>query len=74
MKRATVLALALALGACTNRDGSTDWGRTLALGLGVGGATALVGGALSDQPRYGGGYSRGGYAPGYRGYSNGYRW
>jgi hypothetical protein len=37
---AFALSASLALGACTNPDGSTDWGSTAALGVG---AAALVG-------------------------------
>ncbi len=59
------LGAALFLGACQNPDGSTDWGSTLALGAGVGLATALVAGAASDNgPRYHNrGYDRGYYGP-----------
>lgn len=37
---AFALSAALALGACQNPDGTTDWGNTAALGLG---AAAVVG-------------------------------
>ncbi|EHM02140.1 hypothetical protein HMPREF9946_01440 [Acetobacteraceae bacterium AT-5844] len=72
-----ILALAgsLLLGACQNPDGSTDWGSTLALGAGVGIATALVAGAASDDgPRYRRGryYDRGYYGPPPRHYHRGY--
>ncbi|WP_198374230.1 hypothetical protein [Neoroseomonas rubea] len=61
---ALALSASLALGACTNPDGSTDWGSTLALG---GGVAALTGVALlaannSDDRRYRRDYrSQGGY-------------
>lgn len=64
----TPLALSamLALAACQNPDGSTNWGQTLALGAGVGLGAALIAGAAADndRPRH---YHRGGY--GGRGYA-----
>lgn len=46
---AIALSAALALGACQNPDGSTDWGSTLLVGAGVGTAAALLAGAASDD-------------------------
>ncbi len=78
MRRLTTTALALSaapLAGCTDRYGRVDYGRTALLGVGVGAAAALAGGALSDKPRpYRGNrrdYHGGGYGPprGY-GYSN----
>lgn len=81
MRRLAALALSAALLAgCTDSYGRVDYGRTALLGVGVGAATALTAGALSDRPRPyhgggrrayhgGGGYGHGyGYAP-QRGYS-----
>jgi hypothetical protein len=73
---ALALSATLALGACQNPDGSTNWGQTLALGAGVGLGAALLAGAASDNDRprhyrsggYGGrsyAYDRGGYGRGY---------
>ncbi len=36
------LSVALALGACQNPDGSTDWGGTLLAGAGIGAVAALL--------------------------------
>lgn len=73
---ALALSAALALGACRNPDGSTDWGGTLAL---TGGLAALTGVALlaaqdgredgrhRRQYRRHGGFGHPGYrAPRYR--------
>lgn len=49
---ATALALVAALGtatACQSPGGGTDWGRTLALGAGVGLAGAALAGAVGDR-------------------------
>ena len=54
---ALALSAALVAGGCQAPDGSTDWGSTALLGVGVGLAAALVAGAASgpSRPR--------GYAP-----------
>lgn len=77
---AFAIAAALTLGGCQNPDGSTDWGSTLLLGVGVGAAAALAAGAASDHrpdrgygrprydrgPRYG--YADSRFAPAPHGY------
>jgi hypothetical protein len=59
---AIALAASLALGACTNPDGSPDYGGTAALGIG---AAALVGLAAvavsSNNNNHNDGYDRRGY-------------
>lgn len=80
----TVLCASVSLAGCVNKDGSTDWGSTLALGAGVGLGAALIAVAASgdgggrhrdrgysryDEYRgHGGGYGYGGQ----RGYGGGY--
>lgn len=48
------LSASLALGACQNPDGTTDWGSTAALGIGAAAIAGLVAVAASnnDQDRY----------------------
>ncbi|MDB5315790.1 MAG: hypothetical protein JWO24_1634 [Rhodospirillales bacterium] len=66
---ATVLCASVMLAGCVNKDGSTNWGDTLALGAGIGLGAALIAVAASGD---GGGRSRDrGYArnDGRRGYA-----
>ncbi|MES2713880.1 MAG: hypothetical protein V4653_20055 [Pseudomonadota bacterium] len=66
----TALCASVTLAGCVNKDGSTDWGSTLALGAGVGLGAALIAVAASgDGGRHRDrGYSRRG--GGYGGYTS----
>ncbi len=68
----SVLCASVMLAGCVNKDGSTDWGSTLALGAGVGLGAALIAVAASGD---GGGRQRGRGYSGYdarRGHGGGY--
>lgn len=51
---AFALSASLALGACQNPDGTTDWGSTAALGIGAAALAGLVAvaAASNDDDRY----------------------
>lgn len=65
---AFALGAALILGGCQNTDGSTNWGRTAALGAGLGLAAGLAVAAVSDDGR-----PRGYETTRYRRYDRDYR-
>jgi hypothetical protein len=46
---AFALSASLALGACQNPDGTTDWGSTAALGIGAAAVAGLVAVAASNN-------------------------
>lgn len=68
--RALCLSALVAAAGCTDRNGRVNWGETALLGVGLGGAAALAGGALTDASNRP--YNSYGYGRGYDGYGRGY--
>jgi len=66
----TALCASVLLGGCVNKDGSTDWGSTLAVGAGIGLGAALI--AVAASGSGGGGHRDRGYSryDGRRGYAS----